>query len=423
MNFSSNIDELMKPFMKSFGKCDKRDISKEDYKLYQDSLNTLYKDIQESSDSVFNKGCFKHTILKRKENTKALASDTETIQRPPDFNSRYFPTDIQTYIKEHEEYQIVFSCGNVGGREITIYFSLFDENELNNVNTYIERVRMMYVWLNVCAKYASAYCSSTLEIYIYPTPFTKHLPNSATTVLGPEHVNTAFTFACAPQGQLIIFREEEWFKVFIHETFHAYGLDFARSDISNFKKKIAEVFHIDSDFDLYEAYTETWARIVNCILTSFNALENKKNKKLFMENVTFCIEMERMFAVYQCVKVLSFMGLHYRDLHNKNEKNTKGGSMPFRLYKENTHVFSYYVMTAIFLNDYEGFMVWCRKNNDNLLKFSSNEKGLESFFNYITSVFNCAPLHNSIDEMGRIMNQMSKTAATKTNSTRMSIIE
>ena len=415
MNFSSEVDELMKPFMKSFGKCDKPDISKADHKLYQDSLNTLYKDIQESSDVVLDKGCFKHIILKRQD-----------IKRPPDFNGRFFPTAIQTYITEHEEYQMVFSCGNVGGRDITIYFSLFDEKELERVDTYIQQVKMMYVWLNVCAKYANKHCSSSINIYIYPTPFTKELPNSATTVLGPEHVNTAFTFACAPQGQLIIFRAEEWFKVFIHETFHAYGLDFAISkdtELNHFKEQIAELFPIDSDFDLYEAYTETWARIINCILCSFNS-----NKKLFMENVAFCIEMERMFAVYQCVKVLSFIGLHYRDIHRKHiqpekEKETKN-SISRKLYKENTHVFAYYVMTAVFLNDYEGFIVWCRKNNDSLLKFSSNEKGFKAFLEYITSVYNCAPLHNSIAEMGRLTEQHNKSSNTRLKkSTRMSIIE
>jgi hypothetical protein len=367
-----------------------------------------------SSQSVFAAGCFEHKVLKKQNDSKS----SDRIKRPSDFTSKYFPKQIQNYINENELYQLVFSCKNVGGREVTVYFSLFDEKELHRINIYSEQIKMIYVWLNVCAKYADKHCTHSLDIYIYPTPFNKNLPSSTTTVLGPEHVNTAFTFACAAQGQMIVFREEEWFKVFIHETFHAYGLDFATSHASNFKQKISDLYPIHSDFSLYEAYTETWARIINCVFSSFNAHKggNKQSKKAFIENFLLCIELERMFALYQCVKVLSFMGLHYRDIHEKTEN-----TLTSTLYKENTHVFAYYVMTAVFLNDYEGFLLWCRKNNSTLLKFNPTEQGFDSFFSYIKSVYNCIPLQNGIVEMGRLIKQNSKNTSLR-NSTRMSII-
>ena len=412
MNFSTKTESLIKPFIKSFGKCDKAILSKEDDKSFQTIVNTLYQDIYNSNKSVFSSGCFKHKVVKL-PNASPLDAALQ-VKRPEDFNSKYFPIIIQKYIKENELYQLLFSCGNVGGREINITFTLFNEEDLLKINYYVEQVRMMYVWLNVCARYADKHCTNTLDIYIYPTPFNKNLPTSTTTILGPEHVNTAFTFACAPKGQMIVFREEEWFKVFIHETFHAYGLDFATSNISDFKKKIASIFPIQSDFDLYEAYTETWARIINCIFCSFNALPIKTNKKAFIENFTLCIELERMFALYQCIKVLNFMGLHYRDLHSSKNPMTAA------LFKENTHVFAYYVITAIFLNDYEGFMLWCRKNNSSLLKFDTSPQGFEAFIKYIKSVHNCKPLQNSIDEMGRLITGNKNDILNK--STRMSII-
>ena len=125
-----------------------------------------------------------------------------------------------------------------------------------------------------------------------------------------------------------------------------------------------------------------------------------------------------MFALYQCVKVLSFLGLHYRDIHEKNDK--KENTLSRKLYKENTHVFAYYVLTAVFLNDYEGFLLWCRKNNSAFLKFIDNDKGFDSFFSYIKSVYNCIPLQNGIVEMGRLVGK-NKSALLK-KSTRMSII-
>jgi hypothetical protein len=416
MDFSNQLDSLMKPFIKAFGKCEKTILSKTDHKRMETILISLHKDIYTSNDLVLNAGCFKSSVVN-------IQTDYKGVKRPEDYSkSRYFPAVIQNYIKENELYQLIFSCGNVGGREINIHFTLFSEEELSKLALYVQHVRLMYVWLNICAKYANTECSNVLDIYVYPTPFTKNLPGSTASVLGPEHVNTAFTFACAPHGELIIFREEEWFKVFIHETFHAYGLDFARSEVSEFKLKIKSLFPINSDFDLYEAYTETWARIVNCAFCSFNALENdkKRDKNAFLVNFNFCIELERLFAIYQCTKVLSFMGLHYNDISDK-----KSNYLRDKLYKENTHVFAYYIMTAIFLNDYEGFLLWCKKNNKVLLKFDLTPENFASFAEYIESVYDCVTFLSGIDYMGKMNKQVNRDKNNKLliNTTRMSIVQ
>ena len=118
-----------------------------------------------------------------------------------------------------------------------------------------------------------------MNVTIYLTPFKKILPENNTTVLSAEHVNTAFTFACEPEGEITIFREEEWFKVFLHESFHSYGLDFALSESTILRKTIEKVFHIKSDFNVNEAYTETWARIINCALFSF---DNKDKEQTYV---------------------------------------------------------------------------------------------------------------------------------------------
>ena len=68
-------------------------------------------------------------------------------------------------------------------------------------------------------------CAKKLDIYLYFTPFKKTLPTRNTEILNVKHVNTAFAFQCAPSGEIVIYRKEEWMKVFIHETFHSFGLD------------------------------------------------------------------------------------------------------------------------------------------------------------------------------------------------------
>jgi hypothetical protein len=410
MNFATQTDTLMKPFINAFGQCGKLSpLGIEDKKLYQSILISLYKDIYAANATIFKDGCFQSQLITEKSQFK----------QPEGRESRYFPAHIQKYVTENEQSQLIFTCGNVGQREIQIIFTLFakaaDINKKQK-DYYTQYVRMMYIWLHICGQYADQACTETLNVFIYPTPFTKNLPTSPATIIGPEHINTAFTMACAKNGQIIIFREEEWFKVFIHETFHSYGFDFATKDHGGLKNVLREIFPINSDFSIYEAYTETWARIINCAFCSFNALSvhAHKNQKAFLSNLNFCLEIERMFALYQAIKVLGFMGLRYGDIHKK--ENT-------HLYKENTHVFAYYIMTAIFLNDQQGFMLWCKKNNTALFKFKPTPDTFEAFAAYIASVYDCISLLNGLAQMGTFHQRVSKGKNKELMlTTRMSII-
>ena len=116
------------------------------------------------------------------------------------------------------------------------------------------------------------------------------------------------------------------------------------------------------------------------------------------------------------------MGLNYNDLYDKN-MNTN--VLRKNLYRENTHVFAYFVMTAIFLNDYTSFMVWCKVHNENLLKFNSSPNNFEAFMKYIEEKHDCISLLTNITEMKKLaktMNQSKKNNQDMLDTTRMSII-
>ena len=408
MNFSSKMDELMIPFIKSFDKCKSKDLQN---KTINPILISLYKDIYEANNNIFNDGCLKSTIV-----------PTHSIKKPTIYDSRYFPEHIKTYIDDNEEYKLSFNCGNVGGREIKIYISSFKkDNEREMIEYYTKQVRSMYIWLYICNKYAKKHCAQSLTIYIFPSPFTKILPENTTTILGPEHVNTAFTYACVKDGQLIIFRQEEWFKVFIHETFHAYGLDFAMNPDKHLNNLLVDIFPINSEYDIYESYTETWARIINCAFFSFNSLHTKNNQQEFISNMNFCLNMERMFSLYQCNKILGFMGLTYNDLH---EKNNQSNYLRTKLYRENTHVFAYYVMTCIFINNYQGFMLWCNNNNENLIQYNNTPENFKSFAEYIKTEYKCISLQDGFKSMVTLNEELNSSKNKKLKkTTRMSIID
>ena len=64
-------------------------------------------------------------------------------------------------------------------------------------------------------------------------------------------------------SKIVIYRDEEWFKVLIHELFHNLDLDFSTMNISKIRQKLLYKFEIKSKYNIYETYCEIWARILN----------------------------------------------------------------------------------------------------------------------------------------------------------------
>ena len=407
MNFSPQSAVFMKPFLDAFGTCVDTNQNKSKKKTFDEIIISLYNEIKEANEDVINQSCLNYEVIE-------MTADKTNKKSPDTYNGRYFPPNIQRYLADNEKYQLCFTCGNVGNREIKLYFTLFTKDEIARIQDYLTYARMMYTWLRICAKHANSYCAQSLEIFIYPTPFNKKLPNSNLTVLGPEHVNSAYSYSCAPEGQIVIFRKEEWFKVFIHETFHAYGLDKALIHKNELNRTLPQMFRVNSEFNIYEAYTETWARIINCALSSFDSLKNKREKKVFSENMVFCLEMEKMFSIYQCNKILGFMGLEYKDiLANANTNATTTTTTKMTKYNENTHVFAYYIITALLLNDFKGFMILCKTQNEKLLRFDEKVTSYTAFSEYIKQVYDCVDLYHGFEQMGKLNIKFNNTKSAK----------
>lgn len=110
-----------------------------------------------------------------------------------------------------------------------------------------------------------------IEFFYIPTKFRKEFPKNK--IIGPNNVNSAFTsFNHDGTGnRIVIFREEEASKVFIHELVHYVNLDFSQKNLSYFNKLIENSFCIEKNnkfINLFEAYTDSIAIIYNCVLNS-----------------------------------------------------------------------------------------------------------------------------------------------------------
>lgn len=263
--------------------------------------------------------------------------------------------------------------------EITYTFSLFDrkiklifvleepgaEQKIDIYTKYVERI---FLWLYIVSQYASNQCSNTLIVYFYFTSLEKHLPKSPIHTLDANHVNTAFTTTCPKDSEIVVYRKEEWFKVFIHETFHNFGLDFSNMDTTECTNRILKLFPVQSQVNLFESYTEFWAEIMNACFCSFfllkggssNHYNDKHILEEFLSTVETILHFEKTFSFFQLVKTLHFMSLNYYNLFAKDMENH---SLRETMYKENTNVLSYYIIKTILLNNYGGFLNWCKIHN------------------------------------------------------------
>ena len=69
-----------------------------------------------------------------------------------------------------------------------------------------------------------------ISITFFFTPFLKKLTltnDKNKEILGPKNVNSGFNYTCLSSGSIIIYRKEDFFKVFVHESIHGYGIDMA----------------------------------------------------------------------------------------------------------------------------------------------------------------------------------------------------
>ena len=174
-----------------------------------------------------------------------------------------------------------------------------------------------------------------MDIYLYLTDEDKRMPKNPIMVLGPNNCNSAVTYACSSEGKILVYRKEEWKKVLLHELFHSLCLDFAISKYDILKENTKKIFNVDSDFEISESYSEYWATVINCCFLSFKLLDDKNNEEDFLLFFDFCIQLERIFSLFQMNKVLSYMGLTYETLF-KNDS----ASISYRklLYSRSIHL-------------------------------------------------------------------------------------
>lgn len=271
-------------------------------------------------------------------------------------------THIDGFKKQITEVELI-----VQNRTYTLFF-IIPERTANTIDKYVKKIN---TWLQVATLYAKPNCSKSVKVYLYLTDLKKILPKKERNELNSENANTAFTTSCQPKTEIILFRREEWFKVFIHESFHNLGLDFAGQTA---KHLLSDIFPIQSEFKLYETYTELWAELMNII---FINVEMKSD-----DNLEKHIQMEQKFSLFQTAKILNHFGMNYSDFFSKDASKS---------YKEDTQIFCYYVLKTLLLYHCNDFIEW----------LADHEKPVPNKVNKFVKDL-IIPRYNEIEFMDRI---------------------
>ena len=171
--------------------------------------------------------------------------------------------------------------------------------------------------------------------------------------MGKDIINSGFKF----NNNIVIYRNEELFKILIHELIHYYNIDqFIKEDnkVSNYL--LNYIYNINTpkkELKIYEACTETIATILNIIFFS---------EKINMDNLINNLYIEIVFSLIQNSKLFKYSNIeNSKDIYLKYKKPTK--------FKQNTFVFEYHYLKSKLL-----------LNFNNLIKFINNNTKTDEYY-------------------------------------------
>lgn len=164
----------------------------------------------------------------------------------------------------------------------------------------------------------------------------KRIKKKTTSIVwAADSVNSGFARRKNSES-IVVFREEEFFKVCMHELIHAMGWDI--EDDGRYGNTFISSFRIETMIPVYlnEAYTETWAILMNIIRCS-------KDR----EDVSYYLDIERSFSLFQTAKILHHSGFkNYESFYNDASSFPSEPSI-----KQETSIFSYFILRSAFFFD------------------------------------------------------------------------
>ena len=324
-----------------------------------DKMNNPYKNVT-MSNRVFERLGLSFKESKNIHHDYTL-KDTNAINTT---SNSYFSQEVIEHIQDtlHYQYDIHFTY-----KDVSFFIHIIFSKKIN-IQEYISYIKWVICF---CLIDVSNHKKESFHFTLYLTSLVKHFEHDIQSSIKPNNINSGFQSL----NEICIYRKEEWLKVFIHECFHVFNMDFHETDIY-FKDIFKDTFFIESDYLVFESFVEFWARIINCAIFTFR-LKPKLKKEEFHTLFSLNLNIERVFSLIQCSKLLKSFDLTYEMIVDEEKQ-----ALCKRIYKEETNAFCYYVITAILMNCFDKTLAWFDIHH-HFFNFKKSEQQVLTFCHYI----------------------------------------
>ena len=287
------------------------------------------------------------------ENKSIIVNKITSIVNNHLRSSKYIDSELINFILTNTNCKIVTYKNIIKGKTYVFEFIIYnDELSIKNLDLIVEKMLLV---LQLIIAISNNDLRNGQHVTFFLTPFQKKLnTNSNSNILGAKNVNSGFTYPYLKNGVTFIYRKEEFFKVFIHESIHYYGIDKAlHKDFSNDAKyninynKFINSFNIRpqdiAKIGINEALTEYWTFIIYIIAQSYK-------KSIALANFIYEFEnsykLELLHIIFQVVKILNYNKLTYSEFLTKYSNQ----------YKETSHIFSYYIVKTLLVYNHSDLL-------------------------------------------------------------------
>lgn len=282
----------------------------------------------------------KHVLLK------------DAIPKPVAFPKEdTFFAGIPSDISIQNPQQMLHLTMHFEGHEIQVFLALYDKKKVP-MNKWMNDIYRWFYY--VFRKWSHLVpCSvKELTIYLFLTDYKKQFTSTSSIHgLRPLHVNSGHSYSCRhalQTNRIMIYRKEEWFKVLIHESYHALGLDWAawKETKLNIHRWFPLVSENATPIFLYETFTEFWSEIWYCLVKPYSFKPETRKRNPF-----FAIEIQRQYAINQAIKILK---MH---MHSDYLRFIQGIGEP---YLETTPILAYHILKAIAMIHFDEWIALCQ---------------------------------------------------------------
>lgn len=344
-----------------------------------------------------------------------------SIPKPKTFNDHFYPYDLRSDMLERSNFKLktTFKINNC----LIIIHIVTELTKKDTIESKLQEllsnIKNIISWLYF--SYRLSKCSQTMKsltVYFYKIDNPKLFPNKQGVILEPRHVNSGYSDICNEINsdiEIVVFRSQEWFKVLVHETMHAFNLSLSNYD-NNFNNILKQIFGLNINYLLSEVYCEYWARIINIVYKSYSL--SKNNKNIFLLNFIKFLDIERQFAILQAIKVSEYNNLSICEFLIKDNNKIHQEDISIikkKQYKEKTSVFCYYILTAFLLVANTKTIEWCYDTNSNIINFNKiNKQNNINFINLLEEIISlkCIKdyIYNFDNELNRSHNMFEKNS-------------